>query len=56
MTYTEEELKKMKTKADAWDALDKKIGALYEDEDDNENEEADLLDVGELAAIAFGYL
>jgi hypothetical protein len=43
---------KYKVKADKWDALESKIDAFYEDEDG----EGDLFDIGEVAAMEFGYL
>jgi len=49
-------------KADKWDKLGDDIGKYYENDtdDDDENEddefEGSLLDIGETAAIAFGYL
>lgn len=53
--YTEEQINEFKAKADKWDALDEKIGEVYfQDEEDEDG--ADLADVGELAAQAFGYL
>lgn len=50
--YTEEQIEEFKKKADRWDELDAKIGAMYE----HEGEDTSLLDVGEEAADAFGYL
>lgn len=49
-------------KSEKWDKLDDEIGKYYENDidDDEENEdeefEGSLLDIGETAAIAFGYL
>lgn len=46
-------------KAEKWDALDDKISKFYFDEEGNElgdSEGGDLLDIGESAASAFGYL
>lgn len=57
-----EEEKRYITKANKWDKLDEEIGKYYENDidDDEENEdeenEGSLLDIGETAAIAFGYL
>lgn len=48
-----------KDKADKWDALDKKIGSYYiidEEDESNFEENGNLLDIGEDAARAFGYL
>ncbi len=61
---TDKEMKIMMDKANKWDALAKKIEACYgkETEDGewheyNEDEnDADLCTIGELAAIAFGWL
>lgn len=53
---------KNKIKSEKWDKLDEEIGKYYENDtdDDEENEdeefEGSLLDIGETAAIAFGYL
>jgi len=53
---------KNKTKSEKWDKLDEEIGKYYEndtdDDEENEDEESEgnLLDIGETAAIAFGYL
>ena len=54
MKYTEEQIEEFKKKADKWDALEKKISSFYPDED-SENTIGDLLDIGEAAAIAFGF-
>lgn len=51
-----------KIKAEKWDKLGDEIGKYYENDidDDEENDdeefEGSLLDIGETAAIAFGYL
>jgi len=46
-----------KIKADKWDKLDSDIGKYYEIEEDSmEEEEGSLLEIGETACIAFGYL
>lgn len=50
---TEEEYLKLKTKAEKWDALDDRIATFYSSHPD---EEGDLIDIGEAAAEAFGYL
>lgn len=53
------ELKKLLVIAEKWNDLDKEIGAYYEgdyeDESDNESEFG-LIEIGEAAATAFGYL
>jgi hypothetical protein len=46
-----EENERLRAKAERWDALESKIGKFYEDDSD-----ADLGDIGEAAAVAFGYL
>lgn len=46
---------KYKIKADKWDALDEKIGKFYPD-DEADEAGGDLCDIGEAAAMAFGYL
>lgn len=52
-----EEEKKYIAKAKKWDELDEKIGKFYDEENENSEEEEDtLLDIGETACIAFGYL
>jgi hypothetical protein len=56
---SQEELNEMMDKANKWDALDKEIAACYFDEEGNELEDdngCDLVTIGEIAAIAFGYL
>ncbi len=57
---TKEEIEQLKIKVGKWDALEAKISACYVDEDGNELQEedggADLCDIGEIAAIAFGFL
>jgi hypothetical protein len=53
------EIYKFKIKADKWDKLGEEIGAYYEsDEDDEEwnEDEGSLLDIGEAASSAYGYL
>jgi len=54
------EEKKYITKAEKWDKLDDAIGKYYENDEEEENDddesEGSLLDIGETAAIAFGYL
>ena len=60
-TSIENLIEKYKIKSEKWDKLDEKIGKFYENDiDDEENEdgedEGSLIDIGEVAAIAFGYL
>lgn len=44
-------------KAEKWDKLDAEIGEYYAEEIDFEDEDTgSLLEIGETAAIAFGYL
>lgn len=55
---TQKQIKEWKEKAAKWDALDEKINRFYFDEDDNElpdSDGGDLVDIGEAAAMAFGY-
>lgn len=52
MRWAHEFAQKYKEKADKWDKLESKIDAFYEYEDN----EGDLCDIGEVAAMAFGYL
>jgi len=48
---------KNKTKSEKWDKLDEEIGKYYNEENEStEEEEGSLLDIGEAAADAFGYL
>ena len=60
--WLDEYASQFKIKAEKWDKLDDEIGKYYENDtdDDEENEdeefEGSLLDIGETAAIAFGYL
>ncbi|HEX8333298.1 MAG TPA: hypothetical protein VF622_11775 [Segetibacter sp.] len=63
MNYTESEINEFKKKADKWDALEKQIESVYgkenaegEWEEFDDNEGGDLCDIGEMAAMAFGYL
>lgn len=52
-----EELKQAKIKAKKWDDLREQIGKYYsEDEHGNQEEPGDLGDIGETAALAFGFL
>ena len=60
-TSIENLIEKYKIKSEKWDKLDEKIGKFYENDiDDEENEdgedEGNLIDIGEVVAIAFGYL
>lgn len=57
-TPTASEIKEWQEKAAKWDVLDKKIAACYFDDQGNEleDDEPGLDHIGELAAIAFGYL
>lgn len=58
--YTEKEIEQWKAKAAKWDALEAKIAACYVDDNGDELEDedggADLCDIGEIAASAFGFL
>lgn len=56
---TPKQIKEWKLKAEKWDALNERIYKYYFDEDGNElpdDSGGDLVDIGEAAAIAFGYL
>lgn len=57
-TATEHQINEWKEKAEKWDALAKRIELKYYDENGNERPEgySDLGDIGEEAAIAFGWL
>jgi hypothetical protein len=56
------EINKYKKKAEKWDKLGNEIEKYYESEDEDNNddeydrEEGNLLDIGEAAASAYGYL
>lgn len=50
----EDELEILKQKAKWWDELDERIGAIYGNEE--EDNDGDLLTIGEIAASALGYL
>ena len=67
MNYTEQQIEEWKSKAEKWDALDLKISTYYDEDeleglfDDDDEErleegEGNLLDIGEAAARAFGYM
>lgn len=58
---TTKQINQWKEKAEKWDALDKKIGNFYTDEkgeynEDSPQDDGNLLDIGEIAAIAFGWM
>ncbi|WP_336689397.1 MULTISPECIES: zinc ribbon domain-containing protein [unclassified Chryseobacterium] len=53
----ESDLPTLIRKAEMWDKLDEQIGKIYANEcESTDEEEGDLLDIGEAAARAFGYL
>lgn len=58
--WLEKVVNKNKVKADKWDKLDEEIGRFYENNweklSDSAPEEGDLADIGEISAMAFGYL
>lgn len=58
--YTEEQIQEWKEKAEKWNKLDAQIAACYVDENGDELQDedggADLGTIGELAAMAFGFL
>lgn len=56
MEISQEHYNELKIKANKWDSLDNKLAEIYGYGDDNNEQEADLSDVGEIAASAFGYL
>jgi len=43
-------------KAEKWDTLDAEISKYYPDYDEDDEDEGSLLEIGEAAAEAFGYL
>jgi hypothetical protein len=56
---TIEQIKEWKLKAEKWDKLEKKIEKYYVDENGDplpDDEGGDLGDIGEAAAMAFGFL
>jgi len=56
MEISQEEYNALKIKADKWDALDNQLAEIYGEGDDDNEQETDLADIGEICAIAFGYL
>ncbi len=61
--YTEEQIIQLKIKADKWDALYLNIAKRYPDYDDDGqevhteySEDADFETIGEIAALAFGFI
>lgn len=61
MKATEKQIKEWKEKADKWDNLALEIAKYYENKDgeydeDNPEESGNLCDIGEKAAIAFGWM
>lgn len=58
-TPTPKQIQEWKTKAEKWDALEEKISKFYFDEEGDELPDdagGDLVDIGEAAARAFGYM
>jgi hypothetical protein len=55
---SQKQIDQWKAKAEKWDALGEKIASFYPDEEDGtgEAEGGDLCDIGEAAAMAFGWL
>ena len=46
-----------KIKAEKWDELEGKIAKIYnQDNESTDEEEGSLLDIGEISALAFGFL
>jgi hypothetical protein len=56
MGYTPKQIEEFKSKAEKWDKLDAEISECYSDENLSEESETDLGSIGEIAAMAFGYL
>ncbi len=61
VTMTKEEAATLKSKAEKWDKLENEISEFYTDADgeyseENPKRQGDLCDIGELAAMAFGWL
>lgn len=59
-TGSKKQIQEWKRKAEKWDALNEEICKYYFDKDGNELQEGeeggDLIDIGEAAARAFGYM
>jgi hypothetical protein len=60
-TIDDKELEILKRKAEKWDNLGKEIDKFYvnvhgEYDEDNSEREGDLGDIGEVAAMAYGWL
>lgn len=58
--YTDEQIHEWKSKSEKWDSLAEKISKFYCDKDgeyseDNAEDGGDLLDIGEVTAMAFGW-
>jgi hypothetical protein len=61
MTYTNEQIEEFKSKAEKWDLLGEQISKYYTNSDgdfdeENPEEDGDLVAIGEVAAMAFGWL
>ena len=54
--WIEEYSKPFKEKAVKWDNLDVKTGRFYKEDEDYIEEDGNLLNIGEITAIAFGYI
>lgn len=56
-TMIEQMFQVYKTKSDKWDELETKIAKIYSQENEStDEEEGSLLDIGEISALAFGFL
>lgn len=53
--YTDKQIAEWKKKAEKWDTLGEKISKFYP-EDSEGHEGGDLCDIGEVAAMAYGWL
>lgn len=53
---SQKQIDEWKKKAEKWDALGDKIAKYYEDDEGNIEKEGDLINIGEDAAHAFGFL
>ena len=63
MNYTQQQIQEWKTKAKKWDDLGDSIASFYGDEEAEFDEDGpslvdigDLVDIGEIAAMAYGFL
>ena len=57
INYTQQQIQEWKTKAKKWDDLGDSIASFYGDEEVEFDEDGpSLVDIGEIAAMAYGFL